>query len=187
MYKLDTISEDSWFCNLEHLYAYKAARDVEYNPEYNLWLRVQHYTESTRNAGHAYDLNQSRIYRLAAVQLDESDETIAQALVPQKTDCFNQDYSDSEISIILRAPQAQLTEDKEEQLQRILSESFDTSHPDFDQRQAMINLHHNFAGTAALCDECLMVKAKTDEPMDCAMSAMRNDTHLHLQKTSLNP
>ena len=101
MYKLDTISEDSWFCNLEHLYAYKAARDVEWNPNYNLWLRVRHYTESTRNAGHTYDLNQSRIYRLAAIQLDESDETIAQALAPRETDHSNQDYSNEDISIIL--------------------------------------------------------------------------------------
>ncbi|CAG8801662.1 22361_t:CDS:1, partial [Dentiscutata erythropus] len=36
MYKLDTIREDSWFCNLEHLYAYKAASDVEWNPNLNL-------------------------------------------------------------------------------------------------------------------------------------------------------
>ena len=62
----------------------------------------------------------------------------------------------------MRAPNEQLTNDEEEQLQRILAESFDTSHPDFDQRQAMINLHRNFAGTAALCCKCLIVKAKTD-------------------------
>ena len=65
MHKLDTTFEDSWFYTLEHLYAYKAAKDVEWNPNYNLWLRVRHYTEFTRNAGYAYDLNQIRIYWLA--------------------------------------------------------------------------------------------------------------------------
>ena len=29
MHKLDTTQEDSWFCNLEHFYAYKAALDIE--------------------------------------------------------------------------------------------------------------------------------------------------------------
>ena len=29
MHKLDTTQEDSWFCNLEHFYAYKAAQDIE--------------------------------------------------------------------------------------------------------------------------------------------------------------
>ena len=67
MHKLDTTQEDSWFCNLEHFYAYKAAQDIEWNPNYNLWTRVRHYTESTRNADHAYDLNQSRIFRLAKI------------------------------------------------------------------------------------------------------------------------
>ena len=67
MHKLDTTREDSWFCSLEHFYAYKAAQDIEWNPNYNLWTRVRHYTESTRNAGHAYDLNQSRIFRLAKI------------------------------------------------------------------------------------------------------------------------
>ena len=67
MHKLDTTQEDSWFCNLEYFYAYKAAQDIEWNPNYNLWTRVRHYTESTRNAGHAYDLNQSRIFCLAKI------------------------------------------------------------------------------------------------------------------------
>src|SRR5260363_147066 len=59
MIKLNSSQEDVRFCDLEHLYAYKAARDVEHNPNYNLWTRVYHYTESSRNAGHSYDLNQS--------------------------------------------------------------------------------------------------------------------------------
>ena len=72
MHKLDSIDDDTWFCDLEHLYAYKAAQDIVYNPNYNLWIRVRHYTESTRNAGHAYNLNQSRIFRLAKIWLDKS-------------------------------------------------------------------------------------------------------------------
>ena len=57
MHKLDTTQEDSWFCNLEYFYVYKAAQNIEWNPNYNLWIRVCHYTESTRNAGHAYNFN----------------------------------------------------------------------------------------------------------------------------------
>ena len=72
MHKLDTTQEDSWFCNLEYFYAYKAAQDIEWNPNYNLWTWVRHYTESTRNVGYAYDFNQSRIFRLAKIQLGES-------------------------------------------------------------------------------------------------------------------
>ena len=37
MIKLNSSQEDVRFCDLEHLYAYKAAQDVEYNPNYNLW------------------------------------------------------------------------------------------------------------------------------------------------------
>jgi hypothetical protein len=162
MHKLDTVEEDTWFCNLEHLYAYKAAKDIEWNPNYNLWTQVKHYTESTRNAGHVYDLNQSRIYRLAQIQLGESNEQIASALEPLATDRSNQDYTDEEINLIMRAPHIQLTSTEEDELQRILAESFDISHPDFDQHRAMQNLQKNFQGTVGLCKNCLMAKAKTE-------------------------
>jgi hypothetical protein len=144
------------------LYAYKAAQDIEWNPNYNLWTRVRHYTESTRNAGHAYDLNQSRIYRLAQIQIGESDEDLAHALEPQTTDRSNQDYTYEEVNVIMRASQIQLNENEEETLQRILTESFDTSHPDFDQRKAMENLQRNFQGTVGLCKECIMAKKNTE-------------------------
>jgi len=134
MYKLDSLQADTWFCNLEHLYAYKAASDVEYNPNYNLWIRVKHYTESTRNAGHSYDLNQSRIYRLAQIQILGNNEDLTQALEPLETDRSNQAFTDDDIQLIMRATEVQLTETEEEELQRILNESFDTSHPDFDHR-----------------------------------------------------
>ena len=101
MHKLDTIREDSWFCNLEHLYAYKAAQDIEWNPNYNLWTRVCHYTESTRNAGHYYDMNQDRIFRLAKIQLGESAQELVDALEPQITDHYNQGYSNEEINLIV--------------------------------------------------------------------------------------
>ena len=109
MIKLDSTQEDTRFCNLECLYAYKAAKDVEWNPNYNLWTRVRHYTESTRNAGHAYDLNQSRIYRLAQTQIGESDEDLAHALEPQIADRSNQDYTYDKVNIIMRASQIQLS------------------------------------------------------------------------------
>ena len=37
MHKLDTTHTNSWFCNLEHFYIYKAALDIEWNSNYNLW------------------------------------------------------------------------------------------------------------------------------------------------------
>ena len=51
-------------------------------PNYNLWTRVHHYTESTRNAGYAYNFNQSRIFHLAKIQLGESNQDLAEALEP---------------------------------------------------------------------------------------------------------
>ena len=62
MYRLDSLRAELWFCDLEHLYAYKASQDVLYNPNYNLWTRIRHYTESIQNAGHQYELNQTRIF-----------------------------------------------------------------------------------------------------------------------------
>ncbi|CAG8823981.1 2844_t:CDS:1, partial [Dentiscutata erythropus] len=59
MYNLESISEELWFCDLEHLYAYKASTDVLYNPNYNLWTRIRHYTESNQSAGSQYNMNQT--------------------------------------------------------------------------------------------------------------------------------
>ena len=162
MHKLNTIREDAWFCDLEHLYAYKAAQDIEWNPNYNLWIRVRHYTESTRNAGHSYDLNQDRIFRLAKIQLGESAQDIVDALEPQITDRYNQGYSNEEINLLVRASHVQLTETEEQELQRILAESFDTSHPDFSHQEAMENLHRNFCGQVALCKEYIHPYQRTD-------------------------
>src|SRR6185295_4712421 len=61
MYQLESLSEELWFCDLTHLYAHKASQDILYNPNYNLWIRIRHYTESTRSARSQYDLNQTRI------------------------------------------------------------------------------------------------------------------------------
>ena len=162
MHKLDTTMEDSWFCGLEHLYAYKAAKDVEWNSNYNLWNWVKHYTESTRNAGHAYDLNQSRIYRLARIELGENNEYISQELEPLTTDRYNQGYSNEEISLIIRAPHTQLSDSDQVSLDQILAESFDTSHPEFSHEIAMQNLQRNFCGNVALCKNCIMAKQKTE-------------------------
>ena len=162
MHKLDTTQEDSWFCNLEHFYAYKAAQDIEWNPNYNLWTRVRHYTESTRNAGHAYDLNQSRIFRLAKIQLGESNQDLAEALEPQMNDRSNQNYSDEDISLIMRAPNITLSETEQEILDRILQESFDQTHPEFDHYKALENLQKNFNNKVALCKSCFMPKQKEE-------------------------
>ena len=153
MHKLDTIWEESWFCSLEHLYAYKAAQDIEWNSNYNLWTQVRHYTESTSNAGHTYDLNQDRIFRLAKIQLGESNQDVIDALEPLITDRYNQGYSDEEINLLVRAPHVELSETEEQELQWILNESFDTSHPDFDQCQAIKNLQRQCCGYVALCRE----------------------------------
>jgi len=47
MHYLDDSSASLWFCDYEHMYAYKAASDVLFNPNCNLWIRVQHYTQSS--------------------------------------------------------------------------------------------------------------------------------------------
>ena len=44
----------------------------------------------------------------------------------------------------MRADHVELTETEEEELQRILNESFDISHPDFDAQRAMQNLQRQF-------------------------------------------
>jgi hypothetical protein len=62
------------------------------------------------------------------------------------------------MNLILRAPHIQLSGTEEEELQRILTESFDTSYPDFDQHQAIENLKRNFNRTVALCSEYLIAK-----------------------------
>ena len=103
MYQLESLREELWFCELEHLYAYKASQDVLYNHNYNLWTRIRHYTESTRNAGHQYEMNQTRIYRLAKILLDENDQTIAQALEPLVSDRITQPWNDYEMQLILQA------------------------------------------------------------------------------------
>ena len=62
MHNIESLTKALWFCNLEHIYAYKASQDVLYNPNYNLWTRIQYYTTSTRSAGSQYEINQTRIF-----------------------------------------------------------------------------------------------------------------------------
>jgi hypothetical protein len=158
MCQLDSLREELWFCELEHLYAYKASQDVQYNPNYNLWTRIKHYTESTRNAGHQYELNQTRIYRLARILLEENDQTIAQALEPLISDRITQPWNPYEMQLILQAESDLLSENDIDPLQTILDESFDTSHPDYDQKYALAILRRNFTVPVDLCQECLHVK-----------------------------
>jgi len=159
MHRLESIRDELWFCELEHMYAYKVSQDLQHNPNYEIWTRIRHYTESTRNAGHQYNLNQSRIYRIVQVLLeDDNNKDMMEILEEQDTDQYNRDWTNDEITILLRSESERiaLTEVEEATLQQILQESFDISQPDFDARQAIENLRKNFEGKVALCHECLM-------------------------------
>src|SRR6185436_17507203 len=101
MHHLESITEELWFCELEHLYAYKASTDVLYNPNYNLWTRIRHYTESIRSAGSQYEMNRTRIFHLTKVYLQETDLTITEALEPQINDQINRPWSYEEMDLIL--------------------------------------------------------------------------------------
>ena len=158
MYSLESLEQALWFCDLEHLYAYKAGQDILYNPNYNLWTRIRHYTESNRSAGSQYEMNQTRIYRLAKIFLEESNQYLAEALEPQVTDRIHQPWSPEEMSLILRAEYGLLEGDEETQLRQALEISFDTSHPEFCKETALANLRRNFSDPVDLCKECLHVK-----------------------------
>src|ERR1051325_9106691 len=108
MHNIESITEELWFCSLEHVYVHKVSRDILYNPNYNLWTRIRHYTESTQNARHQYELNQTRIFRLATIQLNENDQTILEALEPQVNDRINNEWTDEDMTLVLRAEQGLL-------------------------------------------------------------------------------
>ena len=103
-------------------------------------------------------MNQTRIFRLAKIYLQESNQDIAEALEPQMTDRTNQSWDEEEINPILRAEQELLTEDEALQLQQTLDQSFDTSHPDFCKELALANLRRSFTEPVDLCKECLHIK-----------------------------
>src|SRR5260364_360299 len=184
MIKLNSSREDVRFCDLEHLYAYKAAQDVEHNPNYNLWTRVRHYTESTRNAGHSYDLNQSQIFRLAQIQIGESNEDLAHALEPQYDDHSNQGYTYDEVNVIMRATHVELTETEEQTLQRILAESFDMSHPNFDRRKPWKTCKETLQELQAFVNLVSWSKQMMnyDNMKICARNAMKKLTLSQIQK-----
>jgi hypothetical protein len=144
------------------MYAYKVSSDLQYNPNYEIWNRIKHYTESNKSAGSQYDLNQDRIYRLAKVLLEENTQTIKEAMEEQDHDRYSREWTSDEITILLRTEQVNLTEEEEATLQQILDESFNTAHPDFDIRKAVENLRKNFEGKVALCHECLLAKQCTE-------------------------
>ena len=93
MHNLESLEQALWFCDLEHLYAYKAGQDVLYNSNNNLWTRIRHYTESNKSAGSQYEMNQTRIFWLAKIFLQELDQSLTEALEPLMTDCINQPWS----------------------------------------------------------------------------------------------
>jgi len=159
MHNLESLEQALWFCDLEHLYAYKAGQDVLYNSNYNLWTRIRHYTESNRSAGSQYEMNQTRIFRLAKIFLQELDQSLTEALEPLMTDRINQPWSQEEMSLVFRAEHGILEEDEEFQLQQTLEISFDTSHPEFCKETALANFRRNFSDTPInLCKECFHVK-----------------------------
>ena len=133
-----------------------------YNTNYNLWTRIRHYTESTKSARHQLELNQTRIFRLAKILLEESDQTIQEALEPLTSDLTNHSWSNDEISLVLRAEQGYLYADEEQNLQQLLDDLFDTSHPDFTKETALKNLHNNFTVPVDLCKSCLFVQHQED-------------------------
>ncbi|CAG8666936.1 5483_t:CDS:2, partial [Paraglomus occultum] len=59
-------------------------------------------------------------------------QDITEALESQINNQFNQNYSDDNISIIIKAPHITFLETEQEILDRILQESFDQSHLEFD-------------------------------------------------------
>src|ERR1700752_4226481 len=68
------------------------------------------------------------------------------------------------MNLILRAERTTLSDEEEQLLQRTLAESFDISHPEFDHRVALANLHRQFSTPVNLCKECLY--AKHQEELD---------------------
>ena len=162
MQYLESMSYDLWFCGHEHMYAYKAYTDILYNTNYNLQTRIRHYTESTKSARHQLELNQTRIFRLAKILLEESDQTIQEALEPLTSDLTNHSWSNDEISLVLRAEQDYLYANEEQTLQQLLDDLFDTSHPDFTKETALKNLHNNFTVPVDLCKSCLFVQHQED-------------------------
>src|SRR5260363_6433 len=103
-------------------------------------------------------MNQTRIYRLAKIFLEESNQYLAEALEPQVTDRIHQLWSPEEMSLILRAEYSLLEENEKTQLQQALEISFDTSHPEFCKETALANLRRNFSDPVDLCKECLYIK-----------------------------
>ena len=52
--------------------------------------------------------------------------------------------------------------DEEQNLQQLLDDLFDTSHPDFTKEIALKNLHNNFTVPVDLCKSCLFVQHQED-------------------------
>src|SRR5438552_8692136 len=71
-------------------------------------------------------------------------------------DQSNQNYSDEDVSLIMRAPNITLSETEQEILDRILQESFDQTHPEFDHYKALENLQKNLNNKVALCEKFLI-------------------------------
>ena len=74
----------------------------------------------------------------------------------------NQNYSDENISFIMRVSNITLLETEQKILDWILQESFDQTHPEFDHYKALENLQKNFNNKVALCKSCFMLKQKEE-------------------------
>ena len=58
-------------------------------------------------------MNQTRIFRLAKIYLQETDMSISEALEPQANDRINRPWSYDEMDLILRAEWTTLTDEEE--------------------------------------------------------------------------
>ncbi|HEY1248319.1 MAG TPA: hypothetical protein VGE97_04975 [Nitrososphaera sp.] len=104
-------------------------------------------------------MNQTRIFRLAIIRLQENDQTILEALEPQVNDRINNEWTDEDMTLVLRAEQG-LLDDEEDypRLEQVIQNSFDTSHPDFNQEYALAQMRRSFTYPVDLCKECLFMK-----------------------------
>src|SRR6201988_915399 len=107
--------------------------------------------------------------------------SISEALEPQTNNRISQPWSYDEINLILRAEQTTLSDEEEQLLQRTLAESFDISHPEFDHRVALANLHRQFSTPVDLCKECLHAKhqEELDQYNGCCQDCASSSTPIH--------
>lgn len=71
------------------MYAYKTRNNIIYNFNYNLWTQIKYYTKLISSVKYQYKLNQTWIFWLAKILLEESKQTITKALKSLVTNNIN--------------------------------------------------------------------------------------------------